>query len=438
MVVTTSAVRKILPHVEFVYAVIALFALTQGPVYRLWSGSAESLVVSAKTSLPHVYFATFVAVQLPALIVVARMFTVEMLRNRSMQALVALHVWLGCTVLWSTLARHSLPEFIALVFTTFFGIFLVLRFRPIQFWWVVLTAMTIGLLLSVLAVYRVWEAARDLNDGFWIGIYYNRNSLAPVAGVALIASFGVLATGWVHHGVRRNLSMLGTIVLGALSVIVLWQAESRTTPFALMVAFLALILWQVLRIALRKVRISLIRNIGAARLSVGLVALGVFLALQNVASLSGVPAETSTFNSRAALWSQNWTGFLERPLHGWGWMAARQTEQFFEQGIWWATFPTEWTHNGYHELLLGGGVLAGALFVYLLLSSLGNFTDSPGHANSIRFVTVCFVLVAATQESFFIGSHFLWAMLIWGLLRVNEEQPQIGLVDQEHATKRTT
>jgi len=58
-----------LPHVEFVYAVIALFALAQGPVYRLWSGSAESLVVSAKTSLPHVYFATFVAVQPPALIV---------------------------------------------------------------------------------------------------------------------------------------------------------------------------------------------------------------------------------------------------------------------------------------------------------------------------------------------------------------------------------
>jgi hypothetical protein len=29
-----------------------------------------------------------------------------------------------------------------------------------------------------------------------------------------------------------------------------------------------------------------------------------------------------------------------------------------------------------------------------------------------RFLVIGFVLAAATQESFFIGSHFLWAMLI--------------------------
>jgi len=177
------------------------------------------------------------------------------------------------------------------------------------------------------------------------------------------------------------------------------------------------------------------QRFGSARLSVVIVAIGVFLALRNVASLSGVPAETSTFNSRAALWSQNWTGFLERPLQGWGWMAARHTAEFFKQGTWWAAFPTEWSHNGYHDLLLGGGVLAIVLFVSFLLSSFGYLSDSPRDLNGmIRFVAACFVLVAATQESFFIGSHFLWAILTWGLISTGLKP---ALVDQKDSSNDT-
>jgi len=337
-------------------------------------------------------------------------------------------VWLGCTVLWSTLARQSLPEFIALVLTSTAGIYLAMRFRSAEIWWILALAMATGLVLSLIAVSQKWDLAIDATENYWIGIYYNRNSLAPVAGVALIASIGLLIATWEHRGVRRSLSMLGAISLAALSGVTLWRAESRTTPFALMIALVALILWQLLH----RVRVSLIRKVGAARLSVCITTIGVFLALRNVASFSGVPAETSTFNSRAALWSQNWTGFLEKPLHGWGWMAARHTADFFKQGIWWAAFPTEWSHNGYHDLLLGGGVLAIILFVCLLLSSFGNLSDSPRDLNGmIRFFAACVVLVAATQESFFIGSHFLWAILTWGLIATGVKP---ALVDQKDSS----
>jgi len=407
-----------LPHLEFGYAVIALFALTQGPVYRLWSGSGESLVVSSRTSLAHVYFATFLAVQLPALIVVARTLTVEMLRNRSIQALIALHLWLGCTVLWSTLARQSLPEFIALVFTTSFGVFLALRFRPLQFWWIVLLAMTIGLLLSVVAVYRVWDTARDLNDGSWIGIYYNRNSLAPVAGVASIACPAVLFHGRSGRSSRRAVLTFLASLVGVLSVIILWQAGSRTTPYALFGASLVAVLYLLLRRVMPHARLGVLSRLGAARLSMGIAAIGVFIILRNAADVSSVPVETSTFNSRVALWSQNWSGFLEKPIQGWGWMAARYTDEFFRQGIWWGGFRTEWSHSGYHDVLLGGGVIAGVLLLTMIYFGLASSVRvNESWSEGIQVVTVGFVLIVATQESFFIGSHFLWALLIAALAK---------------------
>jgi len=40
-----------------------------------------------------------------------------------------------------------------------------------------------------------------------------------------------------------------------------------------------------------------------------------------------------------------------------------------------------------------------------------------------------FVLIAATQESFFIGSHFLWALLV-ASMAIPASQPD--LVDEKH------
>jgi O-antigen ligase len=97
-------------------------------------------------------------------------------------------------------------------------------------------------------------------------------------------------------------------------------------------------------------------------------------------------------------------------------MSAWHTPQFFKQGTWWAVFDTTWSHNGYHDLLLGGGVLSGLLFVAVVWFGV----QAIGSEKSLReaipsFLMIAFVLAAATQESFFIGTHFLWALLIVGL-----------------------
>jgi len=82
-------------------------------------------------------------------------------------------LWLGLSVFWSTLARHSLPEFVSLLLTTSCGVYLAVSFRPAVYWRIVAGAMSLGLAISLIAVQRGWEGAVNSEDGHWIGIYFN-------------------------------------------------------------------------------------------------------------------------------------------------------------------------------------------------------------------------------------------------------------------------
>jgi O-antigen ligase len=154
----------------------------------------------------------------------------------------------------------------------------------------------------------------------------------------------------------------------------------------------------------------------SAAIAVSLSAIAVFITVRLVGGLGSVSGETATFNSRGVLWSVSWSGFLLKPFHGWGWMAAWHTPNFLRQGEWWVLWDTNWSHNGYHDLLLGGGILPLLLFVGVVFWSVQTLDRQPKMSIALpRLLVIGFVLTAATQESFFIGSHFLWALLIAAL-----------------------
>lgn len=407
---TTRTVRQ----AEVLYAVGALCLLTQGPVYQLWSRSAEYQRFVALPTIGHAHFATFVAIQIPALALLVRRLSGDFLRQRRGQFLVAFHLWLGLTVMWSTLARHSLPEFVSLVLTTSVGLYLATTFTRVQFWGILTAAMSCGLAMSLIAVWRNWDGAVSEEERYWIGVYFNRNSLAPVAAGALLGIVGIVSVLRERWSRRTISASIGLAAVAGVAVFVLWRTESRTSPLALAVAVGALLVWFVARsVTIHRIPRA-VRD--TAPVAVAVAAVVMFFALRTVGGLSTVSGETSTFNSRGALWSLSWTGFLEKPFHGWGWMAAWRTPLFFKQGTWWAVWDTDWSHNGYHDVLLGGGVLAMVSFagmVWFGVRALGSSTSFGDVAPS--FLLVCFVLAAATQESFFIGTHFLWALLIAGL-----------------------
>ncbi len=61
--------------------------------------------------------------------------------------------------------------------------------------------------------------------------------------------------------------------------------------------------------------------------------------------------------------------------------------------------------------------LAGVLFLGVVVFGARNLDQIANvRVATPRFLVIGFVLAAATQESFFIGSHFLWAMLIAAVL----------------------
>ena len=408
---------------EVSYATLALFALTQGPVYTVWSESNSRLDILPSPSPQHAFFATFIAVQLPAVVLWFRRANTDWLRDRANQVLVALLVWLGLSVVWSTFARQSLPEFVALVLTSCFGLYLATSFSRRELWWIILAAMALGVGVSWMSVMRLWDGAVNLQNNYWVGIYGNRNSLAPVTAVALLAS--VVVVSFVRDRSAPNWSRTVTMVVpGAVvefAAIEMWRSGSQTSPVALFVAVVACVAWLVVRAATSRLGTLRMLRHHAAPITLILLAIVAVVALRQIGDAANISGDTATFNSRRALWSVNWSGFLEKPWLGWGWMAARFNPAFFKQGTWWAAAETQWSHNGFHDLLLGGGALAAVLFALYLWMSSRRFDRMPVSVALPRLALVVFVLAAATQESFFVGSHFLWALLVASLAAVRDD-----------------
>ncbi|MFM8001328.1 MAG: O-antigen ligase family protein, partial [Actinomycetota bacterium] len=68
------------------------------------------------------------------------------------------------------------------------------------------------------------------------------------------------------------------------------------------------------------------------------------------------------FNGRILLWRFSWDGFLDRPLAGWGWFAAWHTHNFFQEREFLTSLSSmTWSHSGIMDILLGGGIIGGAL-----------------------------------------------------------------------------
>ena len=412
--------KRVIDVVEFLYATTALFLLTQGPVYTLWKPSADYLQFLPDPPVSMAYFATFALAQLPGVLLLARRLPTDLSRLLPFRLLVALLIWLGITSALSTFARHSVPEFLALVVTTCFGLYLAVTFSVRAVLWQLVIAMGAGSWLSYLAVVRLWEGSRNLVDDYWIGIYLNRNSLAPVAAVGILSTVLLI----FNRRLRARTDVLGFVFSGVVVVfsgVVLYQSESLTSVAALVITAVVMVVWLGLsRLLNVNPSGALSGRVLAAIVVASALAFG--LALTYIAKTSSVFGRVETFSARSPMWSMNWSGLLERPLLGWGWQAAWHVPQFREQGAWWVVSPENtWAHSGYFDLLLGGGVVAGLLFAGWVVESCLHLEQPAirvpaGTLDQCAPVAITiFVLAAATQESFFIGSHFLWALLVWGL-----------------------
>ena len=132
--------------------------------------------------------------------------------------------------------------------------------------------------------------------------------------------------------------------------------------------------------------------------------------------------EEDFFNGRAAIWHYGWTGFLERPIFGWGWMSAWRSSVFLRRDLWWTVEGAQFSHSSYIDVLLGGGLI-GAVLLLLVLVYGGHSqieSSSLSTAGQWSYSIMFFVLLASTQESFVSGNHFLWLLLVASVIGCDE------------------
>lgn len=405
------ALKKSAIWLEYFYVVILLSALTQGPVFRLWLPSAQASV----TPIPMTYQLTFVIVQMPALLLLGRRMRWSWPQAAPVALVGAFCSWMLLSTAWATSSRYTIIEATTLALTAATGVYIARSFSHIQQIVLVGVAMQPGILFSYLAVKRNWEFAVSI-EGHWNGIYFNRNSLAPVAAVGLLAAVGILLIIVLRR--RDNWWPVVAIVLLDVAVLngyVLYRTRSSTSIGAIAVFVAVWAFWSILRSMQRRgvVTVAQLEKFGYGFFVIG-AALATWLMLKSQDVVLGWLNQESYFNGRKAIWEYGFSGFLDKPIFGWGWMSAWKSPGFSLRDFWWTVQGVEFSHSSYIDVLLGGGIIGAALFLaaftwggfvqlrHAVLSTAGQWT----------YAIMFFVLLSATQESFVIGDHFMWVLLV--------------------------
>ena len=407
--------HQILTWLEYFYVVVLLGFLTQGPVLKIWeaSGYIDAGIIS------NTKFSTYLIAQVPALLLLFRRGIPASLLKGPVGVLLAFCAWMFISTFWSTFSSYSLVESFTLMVTCLAGLYIARSFTLLQQLTLFLVAMQPGLVVSWYAVRNNWSGAVNFDENYWIGIYFNRNSLAPPAALGLLAA---LALAWVLI-VRRPkywavfLCVLLDVVLLDLGLLI--RSKSSTSIGAIAVFVFVWSFWTSVRwLYKQKVFIpkSKMLEVVYPSFLLGITTITGF-GFRYQQRLLEIFGGSLDFTGRTLLWRYSWVGFSGKPIFGWGWMSAWQTPEFFsfaQSKGWFPLIDMHWSHSGVMDVLLGGGLIGAGLLVLAILWSGARqlervFTQTAGQWT---FAATWFVIAASTQESFIVGNHFLWLLLV--------------------------
>lgn len=269
------------------------------------------------------------------------------------------------------------------------------------------TAVHIGVLASLFAWWRDWFLVVDRN-GDLAGIYFNRNSLGPVALMAAATAL-VLAIVAFGRGQRVVAAALAAIAL--VDLWVWWASGSLTPVFGLLVAIAVLVVF-VLALPgpqqrLRR-RIALV--IGSA---MGIIAVAAVAARGVIATRLD---RSPTLSGRTEIWEVVLQFVGQRPIHGHGFMAAWLATDIVDELT--AQYGREVyeAHSGFLEMLLGVGIIG----LVALMIAMGAALHRTGSAMWVRpdalglfLFAVAVYAVAVNLGETYVGANLLpWTLLV--------------------------
>ena len=244
--------------------------------------------------------------------------------------------------------------------------------------------------------------------GDWIGMYTNRNSLAPLAALGVIAGLHWLLPGAMSASRYRRAWGAALVVA---SLVTLVGAGSRTAWLALAAALASSSALGAVAVASRR------RDWGpwrtrAALSGGGLAAAGVCVAA--AAAAWSVP----TFSQRRTIWSLVWDRVLERPWGGHGFFAFWEVPELVQEHV---LFQRGSAHNSLVETALGLGVAGAVPFVVLVVLAAVNAGRGlwlrPSAGTGMWAAVTVFVLFENITESFVLWFSHIWVLLLAAALR---------------------
>lgn len=413
---------RLMHWLEYTYVVILLGTLTQGPVNKIWEGSGQ---VDPR-AIEITKFATYILIQAPAVFMLVRRGISKNFLNGPIGVLLLFGGWMLFSTIWATSSSNTVFESVTLVLTCSVGLYVARSFRLIEQLGLFFVAMQPGLIFSWYAVRQNWSGSVQPEDGDWVGIYFNRNSLAPPAALGLLAASALL---WIVLVRRPKWWIAFALILLATTFFdsyLLVRSGSLTSVGAIIVFGLVWLFWTVIRWWQRRQNISprqMLRVVYTSFLfcTVFLTWLG----FRFQSTLLERLGREIDFNGREVLWRFSWSGFKDRPIIGWGWMSAWRTQAFFrDREFWWALTNNYWSHSAMMDVLLGGGIIGAALLLVAIVWSgarqLGSVCSEI--SGQWAFAATWFVIAASTQESFVIGNHFMLVLLVSSMIGYQADQ----------------
>ena len=413
---------RLMHWLEYTYVVILLGTLTQGPVNKIWEGSGQ---VDPR-AIEITKFATYILIQAPAVFMLVRRGISKNFLNGPIGVLLLFGGWMLFSTIWATSSSNTVFESVTLVLTCSVGLYVARSFRLIEQLGLFFVAMQPGLIFSWYAVRQNWSGSVQPEDGDWVGIYFNRNSLAPPAALGLLAASALL---WIVLVRRPKWWIAFALILLATTFFdsyLLVRSGSLTSVGAIIVFGLVWLFWTVIRWWQRRQNISprqILRVVYTSFLF-GTVFL-TWLGFRFQSTLLERLGREIDFNGREVLWRFSWSGFKDRPIIGWGWMSAWRTQAFFrDREFWWALTNNYWSHSAMMDVLLGGGIIGAALLLVAIVWSgarqLGSVCSEI--SGQWAFAATWFVIAASTQESFVIGNHFMLVLLVSSMIGYQADQ----------------
>ena len=238
------------------------------------------------------------------------------------------------------------------------------------------------------------------ND-YWKGVYTNRNSLAPLAAIGVLAGLRfALAPG----------RLLRTAAVGLVlaSATVMVGAGSRTAWVSLIAALVVSSLPLIYhRVAGRRGRSHAAKVTTAAAGASAVAAVAGLVAVWNVPTLS----------QRRTIWSLVWDRILERPLGGHGFFTFWDIEELTQHVL----LRRGSAHNSLVEVGLGLGLLGAVPFAVIVVLAARNaglaLWRRPGADTWMWAALVAFLLVENVTESFVLWFSYSWVLLMAAAVR---------------------